>query len=151
MAQHHTQTQIPGGSADPVRTFTHWPLIMLLWLAGLLAAAQFAKLTLTLDAVQRAYPDGWAPLTLSCVAVVGILFGSVSGFVVGRIGARRAILWGIGLSAVVALAQGVPMSFAAFIITRIVEGVGHLLLVVALPTMIAGLARPQDKSVVMGL
>jgi hypothetical protein len=32
-----------------------------------------------------------------------------------------------------------------------IEGFGHLLLVVALPTMMVGLAKPKDKSVVIGI
>lgn len=132
-------------------TGTNWPLIALLWTTGLLAAAQFAKLTLTLDVMQGVYGDAPVPLAVSGVAVVGIICGSLSGFFVAWIGARRAVLWAVATSAVVSLVQWMPMPFGAFMATRIVEGFGHLLLVVALPTMMVALARPSDKSVVMGI
>ena len=130
---------------------THWPLIALLWTTGLLAAAQFAKLTLTLDGLQLIYPSAPVPLAVSGVSVVGILCGALAGFFVARIGARKAVLWAVVASALLSLVQGLDMPFAAFMTTRIAEGFGHLLLVVALPTMMATLAMPADKSVVMGI
>ncbi len=130
---------------------TNWALIGLLWTTGLLAAAQFAKLTLTLDGFQAAYQNHPAPLAVSGVAVVGILGGAISGFFVAKIGARRAVLWAVAMSAAVSLIQGQKMPFEWFMVTRIIEGFGHLLLVVALPTMMVALAKPNDKAVVMGI
>lgn len=126
-------------------------MITLLWATGLLASAQFAKLTLTFVSMQQAYPDAPVALAVSGVAVIGILGGSVAGFLVAKIGARRSVLIAVVLSACVSLIQGIAMPFGVFMFTRIFEGVGHLLLVVALPTMMATLAHPNDKPVVMGL
>ena len=134
---------------EPTRT--NWTLIALLWTTGLLAAAQFAKLTLTLDAMRAVYPDAPVPLAVSGVSVVGILGGALAGFFVAKIGARRSVLIAVALSALVSLGQCAAMPFGAFMATRVAEGFGHLLLVVALPTMMAALATPRDKSVVMGL
>ena len=133
------------------RIGTDWPLILLLWTTGLLAAAQFAKLTLTIGPLTALYPEASVPLAVSGVSVVGILGGAIAGFVVARIGARVAVLWAVALSAGLSLLQGLPMPFWLFMASRIAEGFGHLLLVVALPTMMAALAAPRDKSVVMGL
>ena len=130
---------------------TIWPLIALLWTTGLLAAAQFAKLTLTLGAVQDLYPDALVPLAVSGVSIVGILGGALAGFFVSKIGVRHAVLWAVVMSATLSLIQGFEMSFAVFMTTRVLEGFGHLLLVVALPTMMVALAKPSDKSVVMGI
>jgi len=130
---------------------THWPLVALLWTTGLLAAAQFAKLTLTLTPLATVYPGAPVAFAVSGVAVVGMIGGVLSGFVVARIGVRRAVLWSVAASGLLALAQGLPMPFWLFMTTRLAEGFGHLGLVVALPTMMAALAAPGDKSVVMGL
>ena len=89
---------------------TNWALIALLWTTGLLAAAQFAKLTLTLEGFQAAYQNQPAPLAVSAVSVVGILGGAIAGFFVAKIGARRAVLWAVAMSAVVSLIQGQRMS-----------------------------------------
>jgi len=133
------------------RTQTHWPIVLLLWTTGLLVAAQFAKLTLTLEALQAIYPSAPVAMAVSGVAVVGVLGGAMAGFVVAHFGVRRSVLWACALSAGLSVLQAVPMPFAAFMALRVAEGVGHLLFVVALPTMMASLASPRDKSVVMGL
>lgn len=133
------------------RVQTHWAMVLLLWTTGLLVAAQFAKLTLTLDALQAVYPAAPVAMAVSGVAVVGVLGGAMAGFVVAHFGVRRSVLWACALSAGLSVLQAVPMPFAVFMALRIAEGVGHLLFVVALPTMMAALARPHDKSVVMGL
>jgi MFS family permease len=130
---------------------TNWSLIALLWTTGLLAAAQFAKITLTLEVLGQTYTGAPVALAVSGVAVVGILGGSLAGFFVARIGARRAVLWAVAGSGFMALLQGFEMPFGAFMATRILEGLGHLIMVVALPTMMTALARPEDKSVVMGI
>ena len=126
-------------------------MVLLLWTTGLLVAAQFAKVTLTLEALQAVYPASPVAMAVSGVAVVGVLGGAMAGFVVAHFGVRRSVLWACALSAGLSLLQAVPMPFAVFMGLRIAEGVGHLLFVVALPTMMAALARPHDKSVVMGL
>lgn len=130
---------------------TKWPLIALLWTTGLLVASQFGKLTLTFEAFQELYPDASAPLAVSAVSIVGILGGAMAGYFVSNIGVRKAVLWAIAASSSISLLQGFEMSFAAFMVTRVLEGFGHLLLVVALPTMMVALAKPSDKSVVMGI
>ncbi|MEL6958552.1 MAG: MFS transporter [Pseudomonadota bacterium] len=132
-------------------TRTPWGLIFLLWTVGLLAAGQFAKVSLTLGPLAAAYPDAPVAFIVSAVAITGIALGAVAGSVVARIGARRAILIAVALSGVMSLVQALPLSFGLLLVSRAVEGVGHLLLVVALPTMIAALARPADKPLVMGL
>ncbi len=116
-----------------------------------MAAAQFAKLTFTIDALQAHYPGMPVPLAVSAVSIVGILGGAMAGFFVGQIGARRAVLWAVSVSCALSLIQGIDMPFALFMTTRTAEGFGHLLLVVALPTMMVVLAKPGDKSVVMGI
>lgn len=126
-------------------------MIGLLWTTGLLAAAQFAKLTLTLEALQSIYPNAPVPLAVSGVSIIGIVGGAMAGFFVAKIGARKAVLWAVVTSSVLSLLQGFDMPFSAFMATRIMEGFGHLLFVVALPTMMAALAKPSDKSVVMGI
>lgn len=130
---------------------TNWRLIFLLWLLGLLAAAQFGKITLTLTGLAATYPGAPVAFAVSAVAVVGILAGPVAGFLVAQIGARRAVLAAVIGSALMSGVQGLDLPFGLFMASRVIEGLGHLFLVVALPTIMAALAKPADKSVVMGL
>lgn len=133
------------------RASTPWPLIGLLYLAGLVAAGQFAKVSLTLPALGRVYPDAPVAFAVSGVAVVGLLFGVVAGGIVASVGPRRAILGALGLSALAGAGQAALPAFPVFMGLRVLEGAGHLMLVIALPTLMAGLASDRDRPMVMGL
>jgi len=133
------------------RQATPWPLIGALYLAGLVAAAQFAKVSVTLDALERAYPGAPVAFAVSGVAVMGVLFGVLAGGVVASLGPRRAILIALGVSAFAGALQASLPPFPVLMGLRVVEGAGHLGLVVAIPTLMAGLASDRDRPMVMGL
>jgi predicted MFS family arabinose efflux permease len=130
---------------------TPWALIAALYGAGLLAAGQFAKVSLTLGPLGLAYPGWPVAFAVSGVAVMGIVFGVMAGGLTASIGPRRAILAALGLSALAGVLQAVLPPFPILMALRVLEGAGHLLLVVAVPTLMAGLAAPRDRGLVMGL
>ncbi len=129
---------------------TPWPLIMLLLLAGLFAAAQFGKLTLTLELAVLAY-GGIASLLVSSVGLVGIVFGAVAGGHIARFGLRRALLMAVGGGAVLSLIQSILPAAPIMLGLRILEGFSHLAIVIAAPTLMAGLSSDRDRPVVMGI
>lgn len=88
---------------------------------------------------------------VSGVAVMGILFGVLSGGITASIGPRRAILLALGISAAAGTAQALLPTFPVLMGLRVLEGAGHLLLVVAVPTLMAALATERDRALVMGL
>ncbi len=132
---------------------TRWSLILLIFTAGLFAAAQFAKLSLNLTALAEIYPDKGALVAglISVLGMVGIVFGVVAGGLVARVGLRRALLGGLCLGGAVSLLQAMPLPFWIFAATRIVEGVAHLAIVVAAPALMAAISTERDRPVVMGL
>lgn len=130
---------------------TPWILILLLWCAGLLAAAQFARVALSLEALSDEYPDWPVPFLVSAVAVVGVMFGNLAGGIVGRLGAGAVTRWALVLSAVASGAQVAMPPFPVLVALRIVEGAGHLALVVAIPTLMANRSGDRHRGFVMGL
>ena len=140
-----------GADTGPDTGRTPWFLITALYVAGLIAAGQFAKISLTLTPLQAAYPDAPVAFAVSGVAVTGILFGVLAGGLVARLGTRRAVLWGLAGSALAGGAQALLPAFPVLMGLRVAEGAGHLLLVVAIPTMMAGLSTDRDRPLVMGL
>jgi predicted MFS family arabinose efflux permease len=130
---------------------TPWALIAALYAVGLLAAGQFAKVSLTLGPLALAYPGWPVAFAVSGVAVMGIVFGVMAGGLTASIGPRRAILAALALSAVAGAGQAVLPSFPILMALRVIEGAGHLVLVVAIPTLMAGLAAARDRALVMGL
>jgi MFS family permease len=130
---------------------TPWALIAALYVAGLIAAGQFAKVSLTLGPLALEYPGAPVAFAVSGVAVMGIVFGVYAGGITASIGPRRAILAALGVSAVAGAGQALLPAFPILMALRVVEGAGHLVLVVAIPTLMASLSAPRDRGLVMGL
>ncbi len=132
-------------------TRTRWGLVALLFAAGLLAAMQFAKVSLTLDLLHVRYRGAPVAFLVSAVAAVGIVLGVLAGAVVARLGPRPAILAAVAASGILSLAQAALPGFWTLMALRGLEGAGHLALVVALPTLMAGSSSAAARPVVMGL
>ncbi len=132
---------------------TNWLLVFMLLLAGLFAAAQFGKLTLTLEPLRAAYPKGGGlvPVLVSIVGMVGIALGAVAGAVVARIGVARAITGALVMGGALSLMQAFLPPIGVFAALRVVEGLAHLAIVVATPTLLAGISTDADRPVVMGI
>lgn len=132
---------------------TPFGLIFLLWGAGLGAAAQYAKVSVIFDQLPDVYPDAGAGVgfAVSLVGFVGILFGVVAGLLVARIRYRRALLWALWLGAVVSALQSFLPPFGWFLTLRGIEGLSHLAMVVAAPTLIAQLSAPQHRGFTLTL
>lgn len=128
--------------------------VLALWLAGLGSAAQFGKLSVAFDLMAARYPEQGAAgigLIVSIVGIVGLIFGTTAGLLVARIGPRRAIVVALALGALVSALQTLPLPYAALILTRVLEGISHLSIVVVGPTMIAGIAPPRHQGLAMTL
>ena len=132
---------------------TRWPLILALFVTGLSAAAQFGKFALLLPELDAVYDraPGALALIVSIVGVVGVLCGPFAGGIIGAIGIRRAILGALGLGAGMSILQSLIPPFGVMMVLRVIEGGAHLILVVAVPTLMADLSSERDRPVVMGL
>jgi MFS transporter, AAHS family, 3-hydroxyphenylpropionic acid transporter len=134
-------------------TATHWSHVLILWLCGILAAMQFAKISFAFVALQQVY--GATPaamgLVLSTVGLVGLVFGVTMGVFAPAIGYQRLLLGGLCLGALVSLAQSLMLPLPLLWASRVAEGASHLAVVVAAPTLIVASCAPQHRSVAMGL
>lgn len=132
------------------------PLIVLvLWAAGLGAAAQFGKISILYDLLGQTYagPGGAVRIGLlvSVVGLVGLIFGTTAGLLVGRIGPRRAIVWALALGAVMSFLEASFPPYPVMMAARVIEGVSHLTIVVVAPTVIAAIAVPRYQGLAMTL
>ncbi len=132
---------------------TSFSLILVLWTAGLGAAAQYAKISVIFDRLPSVYPDAGAALgfVVSLVGMVGIFLGVVAGLVVARVGYRRALLWALWGGAAISLIQALLPPLSVFLISRVAEGVSHLAIVVAAPTLIAQLSANRHRGLTLTL
>lgn len=137
----------------PHTPITHWPRVLLLWVCGILAAMQFAKVSLAFALLQHQFgvsatQMGWA---LSVVGVVGLSLGVSMGLLAPRIGYRRLLCGGMLLGAGLATLQALNLPFHLFVATRVLEGASHLAVVVAAPTLMSGTTATRHRSIAMGL
>ncbi len=128
--------------------------IFAIWAAGLGAAAQFGKISVAYEALGRAYAAQAGigiGVMVSIVGMVGLIFGTTAGLLVARIGARRAMVGALALGAAVSAVQMLFPPYPVMMVSRLLEGVSHLVIVVVGPTAIAGLTAARWQGAVMTL
>jgi DHA1 family inner membrane transport protein len=126
-------------------------LVLLLWLSGLGAAIQFAKIAVPFNEFRAFYPDasagvGWM---LSIISLVGIFLGMTASILAGRFGYQRVLLFGILLGAAMSFWQAMVPSFSSMLISRLIEGISHLIIVVVAPTLIAQFSTDRMRGMAM--
>ena len=132
---------------------TGFGLIFLLWAAGLGAAAQYGKVSVIYDRLPLIYPDAGLTLgfVVSVVGFVGIVFGVIAGVLVAAIGLRRALIWALWGGASVSAFEATLPVLPVMLGLRALEGVSHLVIVVAAPTLIAQLSTPRHLGLTLTL
>ncbi len=132
---------------------TSFPLILTLWGAGLGAAGQYAKISVIFDRLPEVYPEAGAALgfIVSLVGFIGIVLGVVAGLVVARIRYRRAMLLALWGGAALSLFQATLPAMPLMLLSRGLEGVSHLAIVVAAPTLIAQLSADRHRGLTLTL
>lgn len=129
-------------------------LVVLLWCAGLGAAAQFGKISILYDTLRATYGghgEVALGLVVSIVGMVGLIFGTTAGLLVARIGPRRAIVAALAAGAAMSALQALMPSYPLMLASRVIEGASHLAIVVVGPTMIATLAPEHRRPLAMTL
>ncbi|MCA8884532.1 MAG: MFS transporter [Rhodobacteraceae bacterium] len=127
--------------------------VLILWLAGLGAAAQFAKVSVFFPELQALYPGtgAWLGFLVSLISLIGIAFGLLAGMIVARSGAQRLLVPALLFGAAISLFQAGLPSLPVMLLSRVFEGLSHLVIVVAAPTLIAERALPQHRPYAMTL
>lgn len=127
--------------------------VFVLWAAGLGAAVQFSKLSLFLPELELLYPNTGVTLGLlvSIISLIGAFFGLIAGTLAARVGLRQLLIYGLVLGATVSLVQSYQLSLQVFLLSRVLEGISHLAIVVSAPTLIALNSSDRYRSIAMTL
>lgn len=127
--------------------------ILFLWLSGILAAGQFAKISVAFPTFREIYPSQGASLgfLVSAVSVIGVVFGLFAGLMIAKIGYKRLLVAAMLVGGVLSVVQAMLPPFAVMLASRLVEGVSHLVIVVAAPTMMAQISPPEFRNTAMTL
>ena len=132
---------------------THWPLVFLLWFAGLGASMQFAKISVTFHELEKHYAANASQisLVLSLTGLVGLLLAASSSLLIQRWGYKLVLLSALLLGALLSFIEATLPTLSTLLILRIIEGASHLAIVVTAPTLMAAASAPQHRSLVMSL
>lgn len=124
-----------------------------LWLVGVLAAAQLAKIAVLAPSLRQEFDLtlAQAGLLISLLEVGGAVFGFAAGMLIGRVGARRLLFIGLVVLMFAGGVQALAVTSAVLFTARAVEGMGYALVVVAAPTMIAAIANERQRGPALAL
>ncbi|QPM91230.1 MFS transporter [Pseudooceanicola algae] len=127
--------------------------VLVIFVAGLGASGQFAKIAVLFPAWAAAYPQAGAGLgfLLSLISLLGVVLGLVAGMVVARAGFRRALIWSLLLGALLSGLESLMPPLPVMMGLRAMEGLSHLVLVVACPTMMAEITSDRARPLAMTL
>ncbi|QOL82293.1 MFS transporter [Pseudooceanicola spongiae] len=127
--------------------------VFALFAAGLGAAAQFGKISVLFPAWAAAYPDSGAGLgfLLSMISLIGVVLGLVAGMVVARVGFRRMMIAALLLGAALSAVESLMLPLPVMLVLRGIEGLSHLAIVVAAPTLMAEITDDKSRPLAMSL
>jgi len=132
---------------------THWLRVWVAFLAGCVAAFQlgktFASLTLIIDELSLSLVQ--AGLILSLFSLIASFAGAGFGLLSDRIGHVRMALSGLAVSAGGAFLGAIAPNIEVLLLSRLIEGLGFILAIVALPSLISRSASERDRPLAMGL
>lgn len=130
-----------------------WLAILVIYAAGVAAAAQLGKLSALLPPMQHdlGLDLTVAALLVSLLEIGGATLGLFAGVVISRVGARRALLAGLMLMAIAAAGMAVTSAVAGMFLWRIVEAVAYLAVAVAAPTLTIATTSPAQRSTALAL
>jgi predicted MFS family arabinose efflux permease len=114
---------------------------------------QFAKFSFAFDFLKNQYNVSplWVGLALSVVGFIGLIFGITISIYIPKIGQNKVLLISLFFGFVISVVQALNPIFPIVFISRILEGISHLGIVVTAPTIMILLSSEKHHSIVMGL
>jgi len=132
---------------------TQWTDVIVLWLVGIFAAMQFAKFSIAYDSLLHHYNVDAAAvgLLLSTVGMIGLIFGVVAGVVSSKLEYKNVLIGAVVIGGCASLLQASQPNYYVLFASRVVEGLSHLGIVVAAPTLMLRASEKRHHALVMGL
>jgi len=96
---------------------TNWFVVIILWLAGIAAAMQFAKFSFAFDFLKNQYNVSpfWIGLSLSVVGLIGLVFGTTISIYSSKITQNKILLISLLLGAFISFIQALNPVFPIYL------------------------------------
>lgn len=130
-----------------------WGAVAVALLAGVLAASQVGKVIVALSAVRADLGMSLtaAGVLLASYTFVGAVLGSAAGRYVDRWGRRRMLACALVVLAIGAGLGAVGPTTPFLLLSRIVEGLGFMGVVVSAPALITAATGQRDRRLALGM
>jgi predicted MFS family arabinose efflux permease len=114
--------------------------------AGLLAGAQVGEAHIALPSIRQSFSLSLvsASWILSAISFMGLVFATLSGTWSAMKGKRRSLAGGLFIIAAASAAGAAAPSAFWLVISRVIEGLGVVVVVVSAPSLIVDLSAPKD-------
>jgi MFS family permease len=140
-------------SSPTPRTATNWPIVFLLVGAGVIGGCHVGKVPAALTVLRSdlglgLVAAGWV---ISMFNVIGLLTGMALGALADTAGHRRLMLAGLAALALAGLFGAASVNGAMLLLSRLFEGFGFMMTVVAVPSLIVRASRIEDQRLAFGI
>jgi MFS transporter, DHA1 family, inner membrane transport protein len=131
----------------------HWLTIITLFCAGLVGSMQFAKLSPIMPQVATEFSASslMAGLFVSILGLVGVVLAITVVAVASAFGLARSLRWALIAGAGIAVLGAHAPEANSFLLSRFLEGLSHLFIVVCAPALMAEAATPKDRPIALAL
>lgn len=132
---------------------TRWLPVAVVVASGVVAALQVGKGAIALPALRAEFGLGLeaAGWIMSVFALLGVVGGIPAGAAVARFGDRRLLALGLAALALGSVVGSAAGSFPLLLATRVLEGLGFLLVVVAAPALLQRIVATPDRDLAFGI
>ncbi len=132
---------------------TSWLKIWIVFFAGCVAAFQIGKTAASLSVIIAELDLGLvqAGYLASLFTLVGAIAGAGFGFLSDRLGHVKTAMAGLILSASGAFIGALAQDLSLLLLSRMIEGLGFIMAIVALPSLISRSADERSRPLAMGL
>lgn len=140
-------------SGATARAGTSWTRVAILCAAGVFAAFHIGKVPGQLAALTREMNLSLtqAGSLVALYNLVAALLGVTLGLAVDRLGALRSAILGLTLAGAASVVGSTAQGLGLLLTTRSVEGVGFLLAVSAVPSLLMGEVEEKDRRKTLGV
>lgn len=117
---------------------TDWHAVMLIIGSGIAASLQVGKVAIATPLIQQDMSVGLAAAgwLMGIFSFLGLLGGMPVGTVVAAFGHKRILLAGLGCLVLGAILGALAPGFTLLLVSRVVEGAGFLIIIVAAPAIL---------------
>lgn len=132
---------------------TRWAAVLAIVGAGIVASLQVGKVIIAAPLLRSDLGLDLASIgTLTAVfSILGVLGGIAAGGVISRFGARRMLLLGLAATGLGTVIGALAPGYAALLASRVVEGLGFLLITVAGPAALQRIVAAGNRDLAFAM